>query len=376
MGAWRGIGTAVVLAVLLRATVAAAGTLVEPIARLFLEGGWDSNALYDGQSADTIGRFSPEVGLRLHAPLWDLKTTYGGELVYFERLASGGIWNHRAGVSLDSRPTRLTIFTGNLRLSQAFDPAGLAQAGVFRTGRQRALVVNGRARFDFLADPLVDTAATMNERSVLFQDGTGGAMHAPGVETLWRFGRRLALGAAYGFGLFQSFEHAPTPDALAYSHAVRLRARWRAERHVTVDASAGPALWLPAGSRSIVPEALVEVLIATRGLDLRFDAAHGLGIGATARPGLVDYAEIGAERRWARRWFARGDGGLWRSGTVPSGRDAVTGYMLAGEAGAILGGNLRLSITGAQYGRTDDLAAAEFRRTTVGLRVGWELPGR
>jgi len=375
MGAWRGIGMAVVWAALLRATPAAAGTRVEPIARLSLEGGWDSNAMYDGRSADTTGRISPEAGLRLHAPLWDLKATYGGELVYFERLAPGGIWNHRGGLSLDAHPTRLTLFTGNLRLSQAFDPAGLAQAGVFRTGRQRALVVSGRARLDFLADRLVDTAATMTERSVLFQDGTGGAMHAPGVEALWRFGRRLSLGGAYAFGLFQSFERAPAPDAVATSHGIRMRARWRAERHVTVDASAGPALWLPDGSRSIVPEALVEVLIATRGLDVRFDAGHGLGIGATARPGLVDYAEIGGERRWARRWFARGDSGLWRSGTVPSGRDAVTGYMLAGEAGAILGGNLRLSITGAHYGRTD-LAAPEFRRTTVGLRLGWELPGR
>ena len=53
----------------------------------------------------------------------------------------------------------------------------------------------------------------------------------------------------------------------------------------------------------------------------------------------------------------------------------MTGYAVAGEAGAILGGGLRLSVTGAHFGRVD-LAAPEFRRTTVGLRLGWELPGR
>lgn len=376
MGAWREIGAAVVVTALLGATPAAAGTVMEPIARLSLEGGWDSNALYDGRSTDTIGRITPEVGLRLHNPLWDLKTTYGGDLVYFQRLAPGGIWNHRAGVSLDAHLTRRTLLVGQLRLSEAFDPAGLAQAGVFRTGLQRAVVVAGRGRLDFRADRLLDTAVTMDERTVLFEDGTGGAMHAPSVEVLRRMGRRrLELGAAYGFGVYQSFERAPVSDEVAYAHALRMRARWRAERHVTVDGWAGPALWLPSGSGSVVPEAFVEVLVATRGFDLRVDAGHGLGIGATARPGLVDWAEVGGRRQWGRRWFARGDGGLWRSGTVPAGRDAVTGYMVAGEAGAILGGNLRLSITGAHFGRMD-LAAAEFRRTTMGLRLGWELPGR
>src|SRR5512146_1849066 len=111
MGAWR-IRMAVVLAALLRATTAAAGTVMEPIARLSLEGGYDSNALYDGRSADSVGRVAPELGLRLHDPQFNLNTSYGGEYVYFERLAPGGVWNHRPSLTLDARPTFRTTLTG------------------------------------------------------------------------------------------------------------------------------------------------------------------------------------------------------------------------------------------------------------------------
>jgi len=197
-------------------------------------------------------------------------------------------------------------------------------------------------------------------------------MHAPTAEALWRFGRRLLLGGAYGFGVFQSFEPAPRRDDTALSHAVRARIRWQATRHVSLNAWGGPALWLPAEGSSIVPEAFAEALLATRGLDVRVTVGHGLGIGATARPGLVDSLEFGAERRYGRRWFVRGDGGMWRSGTVPSGSDAVVGYAVGGEGGMRFENGVRLSLAGARYGRTDD-SSGEFDRTTVGVRLGWEL---
>jgi hypothetical protein len=277
-------------------------------------------------------------------------------------------------VALDARPTYRTALTGGLRLSQAYDPAALAQAGVFRTGRQRALVVNGNARFGWRADELRELAGTFNERTVSFQDGTGGAMHAPGVEVLQQLDRRLWVGAAYGLGVFQSFNPG-APDQVAYAHAVRLRARWEAARHVSVNTWAGPALWLPGGSSAVVPEAFAELLVGTRGLDLRVNAGHALGIGATAQPGIVDSFEVGGGRRFGRRWFLRGDGGVWRSGAAPSGDGAVTGYAVAGEAGTILDGGLRLSVTAAHFARADS-AAPQYRRTMVGLRLGWELKQR
>jgi hypothetical protein len=375
MGAWRILGMIAAAAALLSATRASGGMVVEPIARLSLESGYDSNPLYDGGPSDRSARVSPDLGLRLRAPLWDLRGTYGGEMVYLQRAAPEGMWNHRARLALDARPTRRTTLTSAAELSQAFDPAGLARVGVFRTGRQQALLLAGRGRLDWRYDRRVDTAVTMLERTVLFDDGSGGAMHAPGVEALWRSGRRLLLGAAYGLGVFQSFEPAPREDETALSHALRARARWQATRHLSVNASAGPALWLPAGGGSVVPEASVETVYATRGISARASVGHGLGIGATARPGLVDFAEFGAERRFGRRWFARSEGGMWRSGTAPSGGDSVTGYAVGGEAGLRFENDVRLSLTAAQYGRFDD-PSGEFNRTTMGVRVGWELRPR
>jgi len=373
MGGWRIRGRAVLAAALLRVTSAAAATTVEPIARLTLEGGYDSNARYDGHSADQVAKVAPEVGVRLRDHTYVLIGTYGGEYVWYEQLAPRGAWNQRGGLQLDAHLDRRTSLAGDLRVSEVFDPAALAQAGVFRPGGQRALLAGGRARLEWRTDRLDAVAITYAERTVVFEDGTGGAMHAPGVEALRRIDERLSLGAAYAFGAYQTFQ--PGADARATSHGVRLRARWRAERHLALEAWVGPALWIPEGSAAVVPEAFVEALHSTRGLDLRVNAGHGLGIGATAQPGLVDAAEVGLERRFGRDWFVRGDGGLWHSGAAPTGEGAVTGYAGAAEAGVILAGGLRLSLRGAHYGRAD-AAVAMYRRTTLGLRLGWELRAR
>ena len=378
MGAWRKkLGAAVVLAALLRATPAAAGTVMEPIARLSLEGGWDSNALYDGRSADAIGAPRPEVGLRLRAPLWDLRTTYGGELVYFERLVAGGIWNHRAGAALDARPTRRTRLAGQLRLAQAYDPSGLAQAGVFRTGRVRALVVGGARAARLPGRPTRRHGGDDEraERPVRGRDRRRDA-RALGRGAPARGAPALPRGA-YGFGVYQSFERAPRRGrGLRTRTRCGLRARWRVDRHAH-GGCVGRAGALAPRREPRDRRRRRTSRCCSRPAASTCASKRGTGSGSARRLARGSWtgrrSRVG--RRWARRWFARGDGGLWRSGTVPSGRDAVTGYMVAGEAGAILGGNLRLSITGAHLGRID-LAAAEFRRTAVGLRLGWELPGR
>jgi hypothetical protein len=372
MGGWRNCGRAVLAAALLRATTAAAATTVEPIARLSLEGGYDSNVLNDGHSADRLARVTPEAGLRLRDHGLQLAGAYGGEWLWYEQLAPQGIWNHRARLSLDARLDRLTSLKGDARAWQTFDPAALAQAGVFRAG-QRALIVDGRVRLERRMDRHVTVAFNYLERTVRFDDGTGGAMHAPNVEALRHVDERLALGPVYAFGAYRSFS--PVGDLTATSHGVRLLARWQAERHLALEAWTGPALWIPAGAPSVVPEVFLQALYGTRGFDLRANVGHGLGLGATAEPGLVDSAEFGLERRFGRSWFARGDGGLWHSGAVPNGDGAVTGYAAGGEAGVILSGGLRVSLRGAHYGRAD-ASVPMYERTTLGLRLGWELQAR
>src|SRR5512140_355249 len=127
MGARRWLGMAVVSAVALGvAARAAAETVLDPIARLTLEGGYDSNALYDGSGSDQMQRISPELGLRVHDELWDVKGSYRGDWLRYDRFAPGGLWNHAAALSLDATPTRRWTLKGSLRSSYAFDPIGLA----------------------------------------------------------------------------------------------------------------------------------------------------------------------------------------------------------------------------------------------------------
>jgi hypothetical protein len=347
--------------------------VVDPIARLSLEGGYDSNVLHDGTTADRVGRVSPELGLRARDPRWRASLAWRGDWIRYERLAPEGTWNHRGTLLLDGRITRRLRLDANLRGSWTDDPVGLALAGVFRPGRRSALVLGGAARADYRWSRRVDAALTFSERTVRFEDATGGAMHAPGVEALWRMGARLSLGAAYGLAAFQGFD--PRGDELAFSHGLKARARYRASRRLSLEATAGPALWVGRQDRALVPEVSLLALATSRFWDVRASLSHGLGIGSTATPGLVDALELGAERRFGRRLALRADGGLWHSGIAPSGREAVTGWAASGEALVLVGMNVRVGIGATHFARLDSGDPAH-RRTTVGVRLGWELPVR
>jgi hypothetical protein len=373
MGARRLGVAAVWAALLIPAARPAAETVVEPIARLSLEGGYDSNVLYLGQGGDRTGRISPDLGLKLHDPLWSFTAAYGGDYLVYQDRASGGIWNHRASLLLDAKPTRRLEIGGNLRGAYAVDPIGLAQMGIFRTGQDSAWTLQGRGRASWRAQPKLDLALTFTERTVLFADRTGAAMHAPGLEALWRLDHRLSLGAGYALGVFQDFN--PAGNSLAFSHGVRALARYQFARHIEADAYAGPAAFTGPDGNGIVPEVGMELLVTERVFDLRTTLAHGLGIGSTARPGLVDSLEFGAVRRLGRTFDVRGDGGIWRSGVAPSGAHATLGYAVSGEAGMKVGRDVRLALGVSHYARVDDPSPA-LKRTTVGLRLGWSLPVR
>lgn len=352
---------------------AEAATVAEPIARLSLEGGYDSNALYDGRGEDRTGRVSPDLGLRLRNPRLDLQAVYGGDWITYQERQAQGTWNHRGTLRLDAQPTRRLALEARLRGGYAFDPVGLALLGVFRSGRESALTADGTFRGEWRATERVDVAATLAERTVYFEDRTGGAMHQPGVEGLWRSERRVDVGAAYRLGVFQAFETEGT--RVAYAHALRARARWRASRQISLDASAGPAMWVGSRETAVVPEATLHLVGTARRWDARAGAFHALGLGSTARPGLVDGLELAGVRRIGLRWSLRGDAGIWRSGRAPSGGDAVTGYAVGGEAALLVGGGVRLGLGATHFARLDDPSAA-LRRTTLGLRLGWELPLR
>jgi hypothetical protein len=124
-----------------------------------------------------------------------------------------------------------------------------------------------------------------------------------------------------------------------------------------------------------VPEASLQALGSGRGWDVRAEIFHGLALGTTALPGLVDALEVGGRKQLARRFELRGDGGVWRSGRVPTGDDPVTGYAVDGEAAVLVGGGVRVGVVGSHFQRLDD-SSAEYRRTTIALRLGWETTVR
>jgi hypothetical protein len=372
MGARGFLKAVAVLALLWTGARAGASTVVEPIARLSLEGGFDSNPLHDGSGTAETGRVSPDVGLRARDHLWDVDLTYGGDWVVF-RDRGQGIWNHRAVLRLEATPTRRLELSGRARVDYARDVLGLAAMGIFRTTRDAALFTSARARGEYRLARRFDLAGTLAERIVVFDDGTGGAMHAPGVELLARLERPLRVGVAGGVSFFQRFEE--DYEEIAFAHSLRGRAELRASRTMTINLLAGPALWMGPDASAVVPEASVELLRSTRSSDLRVEMAHGLGIGSTARPALLDSAEMGAAWRFGHRAVLRGDAGLWHSGLAPSGDDATLGYATSGEAGLLFRRGLQLSLRVSRYARLDE-SLPELNRTVVALRFGWELETR
>jgi len=375
VGAWRRTGRAVLCAVLLAAaTRSRASTVAEPIARLSLEGGYDSNALYNGSGSDRTTRVSPDLGLRLRDHLFDFRASYGGDWVYYQRLAPSGFWNQRALLALDTRLTPRTRLVADFRGYLSMDAIGLAAMGIFNTGQSQVGVLNGDVRYTYRAEPALDLAGVLTDRTVIFGNRTGGSMHQPSFEALKHWGgERLALGGAYAFSVFQEYD--PGTTVLSYAHALRGRMIFFFTRAIHVDAYAGPAFWHEGGQRALVPEAGATLYGHSREYDFRLMVQHGLGIGLTARPGLVNNMEFGVVRRFQRRYELHADGGVWNSGLAPSGQFAVTGYGVSGEAALLVGGGVRLGIAAAHFGRVDP-RVAQFDRTTLGLRLRWELRER
>jgi hypothetical protein len=375
MGARRRAGKAGIVAALLCAGArSAASVQVEPIARLSLEGGYDSNVLYDGRGGDNLGRFSPDLALQLRDHTWSLGLQGGGDLLMYERRRSTPVWNQRGSLDLRARlDPRLTL-ESDLSAIYAPDPVGLARLGIFgRTGA--ALIGSGSARVSWRADHDWQVAGTLSEHVVRFDDGTGAASHEPGVEATKRFHERLDVGGAYRLDVFQGFGPA-SQDGLA--HEVQAVARYRWTRHVTLEAEAGPAFWISGAGQGfqVLPQAAVQlVALGRRGDALRLTARHGVGLGNLATPGLFDSAEAAFTVRLGRSFLAHADGGLWRSGQIPWGANGVIGYGLEGEIAWLLGNGLRLGLAASRFARADTTVTT-FNRNVVGLRLGWELRRR
>jgi hypothetical protein len=366
----RARSAAVVFAALVLGARAAASVQVEPVARLGLEGGYDSNVLYDGRG-DTVGRVSPDLGVFLRDHTWNLRMAAGGDLLSY-RNGGATVWNQRGELALRSRLAERLSLDADAGGTYAFDPLGLARFGIF--GRtDSALLLRADSRLAWRTERDWRLSATFRERLVAFSDGTGSAGHTPGVEAVHRFDRRWEAGGAYRFDIFQGVG-AGSFDATA--HEVQAVGRWRWTRRWRLEVEGGPVFWNGPTGQYLVPQAAVRLYWQHPRLgEARVSASHGVGLGYLAEPGLFDSVEGAVTTRLGRRWQFHVDGGIWRSGRIPWGADAVTGYGLQGELAYRVGSGVTVGVGGSRFARAD-LTTTQFDRTTVGLRVAWELQPR
>lgn len=369
---WRTAKAVVVAAALAAGARAGASVQVEPIARLSLEGGYDSNVLYDGRGYGT-GRVSPDLGVHLRDHTYSLLLSAGGDLLTFpERQTSSTVWNQRGAMLLKAHLTdRLTLDT-DAKGIYAFDPIGLARIGIFRGPEKGAAFVGGlKARLAWREDHQWTFTGTLEEHAVRFADTTGAASHTPGVEVTRKLDRRLEVGGAYKFDVFQQFGPGTRQ---AYANEALAVMRWRWTRRLTFEAAGGGAVW-QRDTTYVIPQASLQLLGLWRRGDLRLELRHGVGLGVTATPGLFDSVEGGATLRLTASWEVHAEGGLWRSGNPPWGSDAALGYGIEGEVAYRFTRQLRLGLAGSRFARADG-ASTLFDRNLVGLRMSWELRHR
>lgn len=370
----RRLGQAVVLAaVLCSGARAAASVQVDPLARLSLEGGYDSNVMYDGRGAG-VGILAPDLGLQLRDHTWSFGALAGGDLLAYPSAAAARsaqtVWNQRGKLVLHLTPSARFKFDGDASATYASDPVGLARLGIFGAGATTGLVARAGLRGAWRLDHDWTVAGTFAEYVVRFGDGTGSASHTPGVELARRIGHRLDMGAIYRFDYFQSLT-AGTGHATAHEAQWLLRYRWT--RHLTLEVQAGPAFWNPAaGSTQVLPQAMAQLLGASRAGDLRLTLRHGVGLGIFGTPGLFDSAEGAFTWKITRKVQLHADGGLWRSGDIPWGANGATGYGLEGELAYFVLRNVKVALAGSRFARLD-AGTSLYDRNIVGLRVGWEL---
>ncbi len=366
----KGARLALAIAALCAVEPAGASVQVDPIARLTLEGGYDSNILYDGRG-DRLGRVSPDLGLSLRDHTWAAALSAGGDLLDYGGRSGAPVWNQRGRLLLRAAPERRLAIDLDTSATYVNDPVGLARLAII--GRNSAaLLVRGDARVAWRAERDWKASATYHEALVRFGDGTGAAAHTPGVELVEILGQHLEAGGAFKTDFFQGFDPA-TRSARAYEASAVVRARL--SRRLTVQADGGPALWTSGGSTSLLPQAGVELLAASREGDARLSLRHGVGLGLLATPGLADTAEGAFTWKVGRSLQLHADGGLWRSGEIPWGRNGATGYGVQGEVGWRFTKELLVGLGASRFARAD-VASSLYDRNIVGLRVAWELRHR
>jgi hypothetical protein len=368
----RGARAAFAAAALLAAGWAEASVVAEPVARLAVEGGYDSNVRYDGRGGDRVAGVSPDLGFLLKDHTWNALASYGVDLLTYPTMAPGPILNQRGRLDLGWRIDPRTRFKLDFVGTYAPDPVALARLGIIEPGKGSALVIRGDSRLAWLATPRWTIAGTYAERDVAYDPKSGTLLHVPGAEAAYQLDPRTEVGAAYRFDYFQSIT---TGIPSSTAHEAKGIARWRWSRRISLEAEAGPAFWSGGDGSAVVPEAAGRFLASGREGELRLEVRHGLGISARSRPSLSDALEVGVVWRMSRSFRFRTENGIWRGATLPSGTNSNVGYGVAGELTWLATRDIEMGVGASRFAQLTEPSAAT-ERNVVGVRIAWQLRNR
>jgi len=332
--AWKGWVTAAVMGC---APAALATTVVEPRARVSLEGRYDDDFRLNsgGTGGQMMTKLTPRLGLDVKDPTLTLESFYAADLLL--RHGSGNLsLDHRARVSvrkLLSRRLRVEVSGGLYRVT---DPTSLPRESVARAaqpvlyGQTRVYAVGRLSR-------RVDLGAgySMEGVRVLTGNSATGFVHTPFVEGWFRASRRLSLGVEYRYQAFLYGEE------LDQAHGVGGALRYRVTRQTTATLRGGPVSYLGAdGTRGLLPRVKLEVLHEIPGrFDLGFIAGHDLvGASGFANALWADYAGLVVNHHFNSRLSVYGASSFFRNGRAPNegafswdgGARVSQGYALGG----------------------------------------------
>jgi opacity protein-like surface antigen len=335
------------------APAALATTVVEPRARVSLEGRYDDDFRLNagGTGGQMMTKLTPRLGLDVKDPTLTLESFYAADLLL--RHGSGNLsLDHRGGVSvrkLLSRRLRVEVSGGLYRVT---DPTSLPRESVARAA-QPVLYGQARVYASGRVSRRVDVGAgyAMEGVRVLEGDNAAGFVHNPYAEGWFRASRRLSLGVEYRYQAFLYGEE------LDQAHGVGGALRYRMTRQATATLRAGPVSYLGSdGTRGLLPRVKLEVLHEIPGrFDLGFVAGHDLvGASGFSNSLWADYAGLVVNHHFNSRLSMYGGGSFFRNGRAPNegafswdggGARVAQGYALG--AGVQFKVNEYLSVQGA-----------------------------
>ncbi len=320
---------------------ASAGTEVQPRLRLTAEERYDDDLLLREESGATFGelmtKLSPRVGLELKNPTLEFDGWYAADL-QLRHLSRTVRLDHRAGLELNQRLSRLTSIDAELGVWRVTDPTSLPRMGVGRT-LDPVLYGRGEVGLDSqLSRRWLSRVAYAFEGTRVYTPETPlGMAHAPSAELLYRLSPRSSAGLGYRFQYFvfgPETATAHTPEALF---------RYQLDKFTGLALRAGPvAFGQNGGALGVAPKLDVNIYRRVRRMDFGLVAGQDV-VGASGFSNALWAQYAGLHTGWTaledlRIWagasvFRNGDApGTFDEYVGPDGPGISSGYALGAGA--------------------------------------------